>query len=302
MLRIFVSSSAAERLASARDVLRGSPPGTRQLVVSTSRGAADDLVREVAATVPATFGIQRLSLTQLAARTALVALAADGRTPSTWLGAEAVATRAVFDATRDGRLSYVAPVAATPGFPRALARTLQDLRLAGFSGRWLAPLPLAGPDLAVLLERVETCFAGAGSVDRADLFRTAAAWLRSGGATGRRVVPPADVVVLLDVPLDHAAEQELVAAVVAGASTVLATVPHGDSHTIRHLSAMGGTVERSDPLQKSEGREGGLALLRRFLFNTDEQPPQRDLDGSSRWRVVCSERPGLAPVSTRWRS
>ena len=173
MLRIFVSASAAERLASARDVLRGCPPGTRVLVVGASRGAADDLVREVAATVPATFGIQRLNLTQLAARTALVALAADRDAPSTWLGAEAVATRAVFDATRDGRLRYFAPVAATPGFPRVLARTLHELRLAGLPGDSLAPLPPAGPDLAVLLDRFEACFAGAGSVDRANLFRTA---------------------------------------------------------------------------------------------------------------------------------
>ena len=116
-MRIFVSPSAAERLARARDVVRGSAPGSRLLVVGASRGAADDLVREVAATVPATFGIQRLSLTQLAARTALVALAADGTTPSTGLGAEAVATRAVFDATRDEPLGYFAPVATTPGFP-----------------------------------------------------------------------------------------------------------------------------------------------------------------------------------------
>jgi len=66
-MRIFVSSSAADRLACARDVLRGSRPGARVLVVGASRGAADDLVREMAATLPATFGIQRLSLTQLAA-------------------------------------------------------------------------------------------------------------------------------------------------------------------------------------------------------------------------------------------
>lgn len=276
MLRIFVSASAAERLASARDVLRGCPPGTHVLVVGASRGAADDLVREVAATVPATFGIQRLNLTQLAARTALVALAADRNAPSTWLGAEAVATRAVFDATRDGRLRYFAPVAATPGFPRVLARTLQELRLAGLSSDALAPLPPAGPDLAVLLDRFEACFAGAGSVDRANLFRTATRLLRGGGTTEQiRVMPPADVVVLLDLPLDHAAEHDFVAAVIAGASTALATVPLGDRDTIQRLAAMGGTVEESDP-----ACEGGLTLLRKFLFNTEAQPPHRELDGS----------------------
>ena len=58
------------------------------------------------------------------------ATARDGVTPSTWLGAEAVATRAAFDATRARGLRYFEPVATSPGFPRALAATLQELRLA----------------------------------------------------------------------------------------------------------------------------------------------------------------------------
>jgi len=37
-MRIFVSPSAAERLACARDALRGSPPEVRQLVIGASRG------------------------------------------------------------------------------------------------------------------------------------------------------------------------------------------------------------------------------------------------------------------------
>ena len=58
----------------------------------------------------------------------------DRTSASTTLGAEAVATRAAFEATRDAALQYFAPVAATPGFPRALARTLQELRLAKIGG------------------------------------------------------------------------------------------------------------------------------------------------------------------------
>ena len=49
-------------------LIRSRAPGTRVLIVGASRGAADDLAREVAASVPATFGLQRLSLTQLAAQ------------------------------------------------------------------------------------------------------------------------------------------------------------------------------------------------------------------------------------------
>ena len=76
-------------------------------------------------------------------------------------------------------------MAGTPGFPRALARTLQELRLAGLPAGALAPLPLAGPDLAVLLDRFEACFADAASVDRAALFRTAARVVARHGQSAR---------------------------------------------------------------------------------------------------------------------
>jgi CRISPR/Cas system-associated exonuclease Cas4 (RecB family) len=273
--------------------VRGCAPGARVLIVGASRGAADDLAREAAASVPATFGLQRLSLTQLAAKTALAALAAERRTPSTWLGAEAVAARAVFDAARESSLRYFAPVASMPGFPRALARTLQELRLAGLDAAALSPLERAGPDLAWLLDRFDACFAGAASVDRADLFRTAARLLREdraaaagplsrsagplgpGSALPRGTRPTYDTVVLLDVPIEHAAERELVDALIRGAARVIATAPGGDHDTIASLTAMGAAVETRTPASTND-----LACLRQFLFKTDADPPDRELDGS----------------------
>ena len=187
--------------ACARGSRRASGPGSPILIVGASRGAADDLARSVAATRPATFGIQRLSFVQLAARTALPALAAKRATASTWLGSEAVAARAAFDATKEGTLGYFGPVAATPGFPRALARTLQELRLASVGGVNLSPFGPAGPDLAWLLERFEAAFAGAASVDRSELFHIAARLLRETEIrTG--------LTVLLDVPIEDAAARE----------------------------------------------------------------------------------------------
>ena len=67
-LRVCVSASGADRLSCAGDVVRACAPGTRVLIVGATRGAADDLARSVAATAPATFGLQRLSLTQLIQR------------------------------------------------------------------------------------------------------------------------------------------------------------------------------------------------------------------------------------------
>ncbi len=266
-LRIAVSSRAADRLAAAAACLARRAPGTRVLVVGSSRGAADDFVRTVAARVPATFGIDRLSLTQVASRAALAALAADGVAPSSWLGAEAVATRAAFEAARAGGLEYFAPVAATPGFPRALARTLQELRLAAVPPARLQPMRRAGGDVARLLERFEAGLAGVATVDRAALLRVAAA------AVARR--PPADAVVLLDLPLEHDAERVLVQALVAGSAEALATVPRADAGALEAFVAMGGEVDVT-----ADADDGDLASLRRHLFVADLAPPERSLDGT----------------------
>lgn len=264
--RIIESSSAAARLDAAAAFLRAFPAHHPITIVGATRGAADDLARAVAVNTPATFGLHRLSLTQLAARTAMVTLARDGFAPSTWLGAEAVATRAAFDATREAALGYFGPVATAPGFPRALAATLQELRLAGVSSSSLAPLPLAGPDLGHLLDRFEDCFEAAATTDRADLFRTAARLIRDR--------PIAGALLLLDVPLNHRAEAELVAAAIAGADAVMATVPRGDRNTLQAMADMGGIRE-----EPADEQDGDLAALRQYLF-TDEEPPRRTADES----------------------
>ena len=237
------------------------------LIVGASRGAADDLARQVAASGTATFGVQCLSLTQLAARTAAVALAAEGLAPGTMLGAEAVAARAVFDAREAGTLDYFEPVAGTPGFPRALARTVHELRLAAVGRDALGGLPLAGPDLRTLLRGVEDAFDAAGAADRARLFGTAASLLRQR--------PIVDSVILLDVPVEHRSTRALVAALLTGATRSLATVPHGDAAALAALVALGGVVD-----VRQETGVTSLARLRRFLFNDTEPPPAGDLDTS----------------------
>src|SRR5258708_21200202 len=130
-MRIITATSAAARLDAARQFLAGRPPATELIIVGASRGAADDLARAVAGRSGSTFGITRFSLTELAARAAAGRLAGGRRVPGTQAGAEAIAARAVFDAMAAGELTYFEPVARMPGFPKALARTLHELRLAG---------------------------------------------------------------------------------------------------------------------------------------------------------------------------
>src|SRR2546425_9746789 len=106
MLRVILSTSAAVRLDAARTFLEGHPPAAEIVIVGASRGAADDLARDVAGARSATFGLHRFSLTQLAARFAAPTLAASRLAPTTPLGVQAVAARVLFEAYGEGSLMY----------------------------------------------------------------------------------------------------------------------------------------------------------------------------------------------------
>jgi hypothetical protein len=264
---VFQSASASARLEAAAAVLRRLAPTQSVVVVGASRGAADDLVRRVARERAATVGLARFSLTQLAARVAAARLAADGIAPSTGLGAEAIAARASFDAARDGRLTYFGRVAHTPGFPRALARTVNELRAAHASSARVAASGAAGEDLARLFDRIDREFREAASADRARLFAVAAA------AYAEDPVARASVL-LLDIAVDSPAEEQFVRAMTASGRTLLATIPGHDDETRDALMRAGGRVTE----HRDEGA-GDLASLRRHLF-AGEPPPERALDGA----------------------
>jgi ATP-dependent helicase/nuclease subunit B len=272
MLRFITSSSAATRLQAARQFLLDASPATETLIVSASRGAADDFARDVArGRDGSTFGLYRFSLTQLAARLAAPLLARDRVAPTSALGMQAVAARALFDASTDCSLTYFAPVASTPGFPRALARTLEELALAGVSPSTLRPLAHVGRDLADLFERFEEQFQSASSVDRAMFLRTAARAVEDGGSTFLRCR-----LVLLDVALANEAEAALVAALVARAPEALATVPEGDTRTVASLKSQVSSLETSDSRpEASDLTRDGLDRIRRYLFSPTP-PPQGD--------------------------
>ena len=125
------SGSASIRLRAVGEFLQTVGVADEVLLVGASRGAVDDCARAMAMSRGVSFGVHRLSVTQLAARLAMLDLAARDRTPISRLGYEALATRATFDAAKDDALRYLAPVRHTPGFPRALAATLTELRLHG---------------------------------------------------------------------------------------------------------------------------------------------------------------------------
>jgi ATP-dependent helicase/nuclease subunit B len=269
MLQIVTSSSAAVRIQAARQFLLDSPPATETLIVSASRGAADDFARDVArGRGGSTFGLYRFSLTQLAARLAAPRLARDRVTPTTALGMQAVAARALFDAATDRSLTYFAPVAAMPGFPRALARTLEELALAGVPASALGPLTDVGRDLANLFERFEEQFQSVSSVDRSVFLCTATRAVEDGGSAFLRCR-----LVLLDVALANESEEGLVAALAARAPEALATVPDGDVATLARLKSHVSSLNTSDfRPETSDLTRGGLARIRHYLFSPTPPP------------------------------
>ena len=129
-LRFIEASDAAARLTEARAWVAARADGPGVLIVSASRGAADDLARAVAAARGGAIGLHRFSLAQLAARLAAPVLAARGIAPVTFIGGEAVAARATFEACETTSSPTSGRWPRTPGFPRALARTLHELLLA----------------------------------------------------------------------------------------------------------------------------------------------------------------------------
>jgi CRISPR/Cas system-associated exonuclease Cas4 (RecB family) len=267
MLRVILSSSAAIRFDAARAFLDKHSSGAELLIVGASRGAADDLARGSAAARGATFGLHRFSLTQLAARLAAPSLARGRLAPTTPLGVQAVAARVLFESAAEGSLAYFHDVASAPGFPRALARTLEELALADASAADLRRLPHSGRDLADLYERFEAQFEAASAVDRARFFN--AATQAAASPDGPYVKCP---LLLLDVPIAGRTERALVEALVNRSSDACATVPAGDAATRDALQRLG-DVQTIEPSPAK-----GLDRIRQYVFAAAPPPPGEPLE------------------------
>ncbi len=114
-----------------------------------------------------------MTLVQAAAELARSAMAERGLAPLSALGREAVAARITQNALAQGQLAYFHPVAALPGFARALARTLVELRLARVSPEQLAFDGMPTGDLATLLDLYQAELAELSMVDLPGLLALA---------------------------------------------------------------------------------------------------------------------------------
>ncbi|XXY45189.1 PD-(D/E)XK nuclease family protein [Sorangium sp. So ce269] len=231
---LITSPSAAARLDRAVGWLRRRRPAERVLLVGASVEAVGELARSSIRGRRATFGWHRLTLGRLAAALAMPALAARGLVPASGLAIEALCARAIDGLAQDGQLGRFARVADRPGLPRAVARTLDEVRLSG-----VAPDALAPADLDRIAHAFEAALDEAGLADRALVLRLAAERARAedGGDPRARHPLLGLPMLLLDLPVRFALERELLEAIAARSPDAFATVPAGDAASLRHLEA-----------------------------------------------------------------
>lgn len=273
MAQLVHALAADARADAALDALiEGLEIHPEALLLGATTRAADDLVRQAELPAGGLLGVHRANLARLAADLSALPMARRGHTRLTGFGAEALAARAAGRARARGPLEHYEPVADTPGFPRALARTLGELRLAQLAVHQLEGRGPAGRDLARLLEAFEAELEAQALADYAAVLEVATEAAEAG--PHRLLEHP---VVLLDVAPRHAAERALVAALARRSPAVFATAHSRDRAGLDALSRALGV-----PAKALEEPDEGRALdrVRRYVFSSEAPTPNADADPS----------------------
>jgi ATP-dependent helicase/nuclease subunit B len=276
MIHSLISTSSNQCRRAARDWLLDVPGDAEVLLIASEREAADEFAWALAAERGATFGIHRFSLAGLATVLAMPVLADRGSAPATALGAQAVATRAAFEAKGEDLLPQLAAVIDFPGFPRALAGTLGELRRAGIDGSAVRGGGLA--DLAAIAERFDRELV-ASRISDTTAFHAAAIEALARSPLAAAGVP----ILLLDVAVRERHERRFLEALVAGRERVLWTMASGDDRSrdtavalgFEPLSSLPLDIDplRSGPFASAHADSPPLARLREFVFSDATPPP-----------------------------
>jgi ATP-dependent helicase/nuclease subunit B len=249
---LFDSRSNAALLQRAAAFLREKPEHAEILVVAPTRAAAHELAAR--AFPSGCQGVHALTLTQLAAHLAAQPMGRLALAPISRLGIEALAARIVHAAATANRLPYFAPVAQTPGFARALAKTITELRLQN-----------ATPpgDLAHLLHLYEQELEQRFVADLPLLLRLAIQEAASSDHRFTRLP-----LVLLGLAIESATHAQLLATLAQRSPNVLATATTGD-HAIPSLERiLGVPAENIDTAPPT----ATLDRVRTWLFSSDPPP------------------------------
>jgi ATP-dependent helicase/nuclease subunit B len=269
---IEVSCDAETRLARAAAWLDYYPPATEILIVGPSAEAAEDLYLFIAGLKGAWFGISRFTLNALAAHLAGAALANSGLASASTLSFVAVVARAIHSLQSEGKLTYFAPVATRPGFPVAVARTLEELRMNEVDALAIERLSNGGGDLNAIAQAVDGELKGSKLADRAVIFRTAIDVVRSPANLQPLGLP----LLLLDLQPRTRLEIELIRELTLRSPNVLATVPLGDEPVTAALEA---ALNCTRNISAAAIGANSLSAAKQHLF-AESMPPTATLDDS----------------------
>jgi len=196
-------------------------------------------------------GLHRTTLVQFAAELARPEMAGRGLAPLSSLGVEAIAAQ-VIHAERGARpFAYFGAVAAMPGFARALARTLSELRLARVAPSSLKETGAPGEDLARLLTRYALELQYRSLADLARVFELAAE-AREHRWLGLPLL-------FLDTPFDSFAHREFFRFLAGQAPSVTAAVTSGVEDMEEILGVSAEDLDGNEPA-------ASLEHLRRYWF------------------------------------
>jgi hypothetical protein len=159
---VATSAVSHRRNRRARAWLESRVPAEEVLIIGASLDAANELARRVAEEKGAAFGWHRLTLPQLAAALAGPVLAERKLAPLSRLGAEAIVASVMHRLKARGGLGRYQPVGETPGFARAIAAVIAELRLARLTSDAIGKV---APDLTRLTEAYEAALAEAELID-----------------------------------------------------------------------------------------------------------------------------------------
>lgn len=285
MQRLVISSSTETLLSAAQDWLAALKPA-EALILSESRGAAHDFALRCSRGGGGCLGLHCKTLGQLAFEMAAPRLAESGRSLVTAVGVEALAARSTHLCATQGSLHYFQPVADTPGFARALASTLTELRLEKIQGSSLAASGVPGGDLSRLLDRYREELTAAGLADFAALLSAAAA-AALDDASRFRGLP---ILLLASAPKTRL-ESAFLQALASRSGEVLGAALKGDVQGISALESLLGRPAADLDQALDAQTDGRLERLRIHLFSDDA--PRTEADSTDESLQFFSE-PGEA--------
>ena len=244
------------------------------LILAPTRAAANELA--ITAFPMGCQGIHAFTLIQLAAHIAAQPLGQRSLAPISRLGIEAISTRIVDSAQRAKKLNYFSPVALTPGFPRALARSIAELRLQNISPAELLATGAPGKDLAYLMQLYEAELEQRSLADLSMLLAVAA-----GEAAAHRNRFTGLPIVLADITVESQSHEQFLRAILHKSPGVLATMISGVGASACQLL--------------SEHEQSLATLLDVVPEDLDTSPPANTLDRVRAWLFSSGQPPASPP-------